>query len=246
MALLAALWLINLAINLWVAWRILRGRFFLFPILGKRYMLKYVQSPKGGAPEIGIAELTSMLDMFGVPLVFGAAFLVCRSFYWNRSKQHDHAIEDAAAAIESGTLTDLWRSRALYARGSAWFQKGEWRRCAADFGLAIDLGQLPTKFQLEMHITRGRCWHWMGELDEALVDFAVVIDNVGATLDQKVMAYVGRGDCRCSQGRYDDAMADYKVVLENPGLQVEKRDAVLLRMARLRHDMGDVVGAVDE
>jgi tetratricopeptide (TPR) repeat protein len=94
---------------------------------------------------------------------------------------------------------------ALLNRGSAHFNKGDYRQALADYGRAIEM--MPT--YAEAFFNRGSAAAAMGELDGAIADFSRAIALKPTFVDayySRAGAYDDKGDFRKAIPDYDEAL----------------------------------------
>jgi len=159
-----------------------------------------------------------------------SAVLFMRSFWgWIQSLgyvmrgAHDMRLHDDEGVIRNYTQAIELSPEDLdnyYARGHAYWHKGEPERAIADFSTAIDLN--PNDYYA--HLVRGAIYRERGRFQEAIRDLTWVIEMGQAP----VLAYYLRACAYAEQKDYDLAVADIDALL---AVEPEHPKAVQLKAA---------------
>jgi|WetSurMetagenome_2_1015567.scaffolds.fasta_scaffold47152_2 tetratricopeptide (TPR) repeat protein len=235
--------LITLALNLWPAIRLMRGRFFLIPFLGKPFMMRQTGFPNKGSPQAGDAELAALLDLKGVPPAFRAIFLVGRGFYMRWGGHPDKAVEQFTAAMSLSGLTKRWQAWAFYGRCFAWRDLGDADKVIEDSTAAIDLAALKPADTWDLLMARGGAWQRKRQYSQAVEDYTRALEYPWASTRWRAEALLRRGFARWRQGKSDEAKADLHRVLGDRHASAMSRSLALLLLGRVQYEEGDLGGA---
>lgn len=147
-----------------------------------------------------------------------AAAMTQRGRVHMRAGDADLAIADFDRAIAIRGPAD-----ALYERGLAYLNKGDFRRAIDDLGMAI--GMVPG--HAESHFYRGYAHAGAGEIDAALADYNRVTE---LQPNHKAVYYV-RGLIHLQKGDFDRAIADFDTMIginpDHPGAHYSRGVAYL-------------------
>ena len=128
-----------------------------------------------------------------------------KGMFFNRSGQHDKAIEAFTKAIEA----DPEHANAYNNRGAVWYAKKEWDKAIADYTRAIEIDPGSAAF----YINRGAVWFKQGHYKKTISDYNKAIDIDPGSAD----AFNNRGMTWYFLAQYDRAVADYsKAIGINP------------------------------
>jgi len=124
---------------------------------------------------------------------------------WNKSGDHDRAIESYNKAVDSDPLY----TSAYFYRAGTWEQKGMTDKAIADYTRVIKLNP-----ELEnAYSRRGNVWQVKGNLDRAIADYTKILKLNPRDAD----AYHNRGNAWGRKGNYKKAVADFNRALKlNP------------------------------
>lgn len=120
-------------------------------------------------------------------------------------RDHDKAISDCSAAIESGHLTDYELVHSLNNRGWSYYRKGDYDQAIQDYSQAI---HLKADYAFAFN-NRGLAYAGKGDYDRAIDDYNRAIElkaDYAAAVKNRGIAYFGKRDYHTAIQNFDQAI----------------------------------------
>lgn len=157
-----------------------------------------------------------------------------RGVTWYAIREYDHAIEDYDRALELNPQF----AQAVFNRGNALDEKGQFVRAIQDYDQAIKLNP---NYAMAFN-NRGYVWDERHDFDRAIKDYDRAID----LHPQYAQAFNNRGIAYANKGDWDRAIRDYDRAIElDPGYAAAfyNRGVAKLKNGKIRDGKADIATA---
>ena len=162
-----------------------------------------------------LAECNSLMNRFPTNTTIVAAALFSRAVCKRASSDHQGALADFTAVIESPHAPKELIARSLYNRALTKEQIGDYRGELADYTTLLALPGVP-KDQIAMAlVNRAATEATLGNFDAALADCTAVIESPETTREQ-LRALAMRFLINLKFGKTEAGFEDWKTLLANP------------------------------